>query len=45
MRTWKEKHDFILENKRDIIKKYNEDIPIKKIASEYGVSTCCISNI
>lgn len=43
-RTWKEKHDDILKNKKDIIKKYNNGIPIKEIAKMYEVSTGCINN-
>jgi len=42
--TWKEKHNVILENKKDIIKKYNESVPIEEIAKKYKVSGFCISN-
>ena len=42
--TWKIKHDFILENKEDIIKKHNENIPIKEIARTYKVSGGCIND-
>jgi hypothetical protein len=42
--AWKEKHNFILKNKIDIIKKYKENIPIKKISEIYNVSKGCISN-
>ena len=42
--NWKEKHVMLLKNKKDIIKRYNYDIPIKEIAKEYGVTTGCISN-
>ena len=41
---WKEKHDRIMENKMDIIKKYKENIPIKEIARIYKVSGGCINN-
>ena len=40
--TWKIKHNYILENKEDIIKKYKENIPIKEIAKIYKVSESCI---
>lgn len=43
-KTWKEKHDLLLKNKSDIIKKYNGDVPIKEIAKTYGVSVGCISD-
>jgi len=43
-KTWKEKHEIILENKKDIIKQYNDFVPVKLIAREYGLSTSCISN-
>lgn len=43
-RTWKEKHNDVLKNKKDIIRKYNNDMPIKEIAKIYKVSTGCISN-
>ena len=38
------KHDSILKNKKDIIKMYNECIPIQKISVKYNVTTGCISN-
>ena len=41
---WKEKHKILLENKKGIIKKYNENIPIKEIAKIYKVSYSCIRN-
>jgi len=40
--TWKEKHNVILENKKDIIKKYNENMPIKEIAKTYKLTSICI---
>jgi len=42
--NWKEKHNVILENKKDIIKKYKDYIPVKLIAREYGLSIGCINN-
>ena len=42
-KNWKEKHDEIVRNKKDIIKAYNENIPIKEIARIYKVSGGCIS--
>ena len=42
-KNWKEKHDEIVKNKKDIIKAYNENIPIIKIAKIYKVSEGCIS--
>jgi len=38
----KEKHNIIMKNKRDIIKKYNENISIKEIAKTYELSYSCI---
>ena len=43
-KTWKEKHDEIVRNKKDIIKAYDENISIKEIAEIYKVSGGCISN-
>ena len=42
--AWKEKHNFILNNKVDIVKKYEEDISIKEIAGIYKVTPHCIWN-
>jgi len=42
--NWKGKHDGIIKNKKNILKAYNENIPIKEIARVYKVSTSCISN-
>ena len=42
--TWKEKHERILKNKKDIIKQYKNYVPVKLIAREYGLSISCISN-
>jgi len=42
--TRKDKHKILLKNKRYIIERYNKNIPIKKIARIYRVSTGCISN-
>ena len=39
-----EKRDSILENKENIIRAYNGNISISKIAGIYGVSVGCISN-
>ena len=41
--AWKEKHERLLKNKRDIIKQYKDYVPVKLIAKEYGVSLSCIS--
>lgn len=41
-RKWKETHNIIMKNKRDIIEKYNKNIPIKEIARLYEVSIACI---
>jgi len=38
------KRNSILKNKEDIISKYNNDIPMTRIAKVYGVSIGCISN-
>ena len=43
-KTWKEKHDILLENMDDIIHAHNENIPIKEIAKVYEVSGGCISH-
>ena len=43
-KNWKEKHEVIIKNKRDIIKQYKDYVPVKLIAREYGLSTSCISN-
>ena len=42
--TWKEKHEMLLKNKKDIITKYNNSVPVKEIAKIYGLSISCISN-
>ena len=42
--SWKEKHNLILKNKKDIIRKYNDDMPIKEIGKMYKVSMGCISD-
>ena len=39
-----EKHDSILRNKESIIKEYDNNVSISKIAKIYGVSIGCISN-
>jgi len=41
--TWKDKHKMLLKNKKDIIKQYNDFVPVKLIAREYGVTISCIS--
>lgn len=33
-----------MKNKKDIIKKHNENIPIKEIAEMYKMSISCINN-
>ena len=40
--AWKEKYNFILKNKEDIIERYRGNIPVKKIAKIYKVSEGCI---
>jgi len=40
--AWKEKHEILLKNKNEIIKKYNKNIPIEEIARIYRVSGGCI---
>lgn len=42
--AWKEKHERLLKNKRDIIRQYKDYVPIKLIARGYGVSMSCIAN-
>ena len=37
------KHNLILENREDIIRKYNRHTSMKEIAKLYGVTTGCIS--
>jgi predicted DNA-binding protein YlxM (UPF0122 family) len=44
MMTWKEKHNHILENKIDIVKRYKEGITLEEIANIYKVSKKCIWN-
>ena len=40
--AWKEKHNRIMKNKDDIIKMYEEKIPLEEIAKIYKVSLHCI---
>lgn len=41
--TWKEKHKMLLRNKVDIVKEFNNNIPVKKIAKKYELSISCIN--
>ena len=38
------KRDFILKNKENIIRAYDDNVTLSKIAGVYGVSVGCISN-
>lgn len=40
--AWKEKHNFILKNKVDIVKKYKEGVTIKEIADIYKITESSI---